>query len=76
MENETLRFFTTSQDARTYRHHHGTGGWIFEPDNGGKSVLFPPYITPIGIFNHQITKGVSGRLIGASEFEDTHGRYA
>jgi hypothetical protein len=59
---ETITTFATLQDARDYRHENGTGGWIFEDQQTGKAVLFPPYITPIAIFYHPITKGKSGRL--------------
>lgn len=66
--------FTTSQEARDYRHENGTGGWIFEPENEtlpridcqyGWSILFPPDMAPIDIFRHPLTVGRSGRLIGA-----------
>lgn len=57
--------FNTTQEARDYRHENGTGGWIFAPENGGEVVLFPPEMAPTQIFNHQLTKGLSGQLIGA-----------
>ena len=64
---ETLMEFATGQDARDYRHAHGTGGWIFVPDAAGeKSVLFPPSVCPSEIFHHPITRGRSGNLVGAA----------
>lgn len=60
-----LHYFDTAKAAREYRREHGTGGWIFEPDNGGACILFPPHIPPFGIFNHGATRGQSGRLIGS-----------
>ena len=60
---ETFRTFSSAQDARDYRHINGTGGWIFEPDNG-RSILFPPEYPPIAIFRNELTRGKSGRLIG------------
>lgn len=61
---QTLRTFLTVQEAREYRHEHGTGGWIFAPDDGSESILFPPDVAPIGIFRHSLTRGSSGALIG------------
>jgi len=58
--------FDTAQEARSYRHEHGTGGWIFVDDDTGKAIIFPPYMTPTSIFHHQLTKGKSGDLIGAA----------
>lgn len=60
-----IRYFHTAQDARDYRYEHGTGGWIFEPDDGGNAVLYPPDWYPTKIFHHETTKGRSGRLIGS-----------
>lgn len=60
----TFYTFKTAQDARDYRHQHGTGGWIFAPDNGGPVVLFPPHMPPIEIFHHPMARGQSGNLIG------------
>jgi hypothetical protein len=64
------RTFPTLQDARDYRHEHGTGGWIFAPEvteptfyPAHECILFPPEFTPTGIFNHPFTKGRSGQLI-------------
>ena len=59
-----LRYFAGSDDARTYRHENGTGGWIFAPDNGGPAVLFPPHMPPSDIFRRPATRGQSGNLIG------------
>lgn len=56
--------FATAQEARTYRHEHGTGGWIFE--SGGIAILFPPDMTPSAIFLHPLAKGRSGNLIGSA----------
>ena len=61
---ETFKTFPTSQEARTYRHQYGTGGWIFAPEHG-KSILFPPEYYPTMIFHHPFTKGQSGELIGS-----------
>lgn len=60
----TFRTFDTAQDARTYRHEHGTGGWIFAPDGHGPAVLFPPEMTPTAIMLHPLIRGLSGALIG------------
>ena len=57
------RTFPTVQAARDYRHANGTGGWIFEPSDGGESVLFPPAMYPSAIFRHPLTRGLTGRLI-------------
>lgn len=66
MSTVTLyRFFLTSKEAREYRYQHGTGGWIFAPDNGEESILFPPEYPPSYIFQNVLTKGRSGQLIGA-----------
>lgn len=62
---KTLHTFPSLHAAREYRHTHGTGGWIFAPDDGGESVLFPPDMPPSAIFRHPITRGRDGRLIGA-----------
>lgn len=56
--------FTSAEAARAFRYVHGTGGWIFEPDNGAACILFPPWMPPSMIFNHPLTKGRSGNLIG------------
>ena len=61
----TLIEFPTAQEARNYRYEYGTGGWIFAPEDGSPSILFPPEVPPIGIFHHPITKGRSGDLIGS-----------
>ena len=68
---QTFRTFPTLQDARTYRHENGTGGWIFEPEHDAprpypwhQSILFPPEYTPWDIFRHPFTKGRTGSLIG------------
>jgi hypothetical protein len=64
--------FNNLQDALDYRHEHGTGGWIFAPENNKSTfypyhevILFPPEFSPSGIFNHPFTKDRSGKLIGA-----------
>lgn len=59
---QVFRTFATVQQARDYRHEHGTGGWIFAPENG-PAILFPPEIPPSQIFNHPFTRGQSGRLL-------------
>ena len=59
----TFRTFATNQDARDYRYANGTGGWIFAPEDGSESILFPPEMTPSAICNHPMTKGRSGALI-------------
>jgi hypothetical protein len=58
--------FNNAQEARTHRHEHGTGGWIFVDDETKRAIIFPCYMTPINIFNHWITQGRSGSLIGAA----------
>jgi hypothetical protein len=69
----TYRTFPTLQQARTYRHEHGTGGWIFEPTDyldpdtkltDFQSILFPPEFLPVMIFAHPFTRGRNGNLIG------------
>ena len=72
MAHSVIREFDTLQSARDYRHANGTGGWIFEvsDDPSGKylhgtSWLFEPHVTPFAIFNHKLTRGISGRLIGS-----------
>lgn len=64
--------FTNEQTARDYRHDHGTGGWIFVPENDKPMfhpfhdvILFPPEFTPSAILKHPFTKGRNGKLIGA-----------
>ena len=61
---QKLLVFNTLQEARDYRHEHGTGGWIFEAEDNLGSVLFPPDVYPFAIFHHPITKGRTGTLIG------------
>ena len=61
---QQLLIFDNAQQARDYRYENGTGGWIFEPEDNLGSVLFPPDVYPFAIFNHPITKGRSGNLIG------------
>ena len=60
----SLKFFRNSDEAKTYRHQYGTGGWIFSPESGD-CILFPPDLTPTNIFNHVATKGRTGELIGS-----------
>jgi hypothetical protein len=62
---ETLRTFPTAKEAREYRYEHGTGGWIFDDNSGSGAILFPPNMPPLHIFHHPMTRGRSGRLIGA-----------
>jgi hypothetical protein len=62
----TLREFDSERAARAYRHEHGTGGWIFVPDDGGAVRLYPPSWPPSRIFRHPTTRGLSGRLIGSA----------
>jgi len=73
---ESFKTFPAAQDARDYRHEHGTGGWIFEPDPPADgvllpapmraSILFPPTYTPSAILFHPFTSGRSGRLLGSA----------
>lgn len=56
--------FQTAQEARAYRHKHGTGGWIFATDNDGAAILFPWAMTANQICGHPLTRGQSGQLIG------------
>jgi hypothetical protein len=62
---EIFRTFGNAQEARDYRHEHGTGGWIFVPEDGQRVILFPPCMTASGVFHHAFAKGRSGQLIGA-----------
>ena len=62
----TIYEFKTAQDARDFRHEHGTGGWIFTPEDNGPVILFPPELYPMAIFHHPLTQGRSGRLIGSA----------
>lgn len=60
----TYHEFVTVEEALAYRHEHGTGGWIFAPDDDqGFAVLFPPSMTPTGCFNHPLAIGRSGKLL-------------
>jgi hypothetical protein len=65
--------FPNETTAREYRYAHGTGGWIFVPENETPSfypfhdvILFPSEFSPSAIFNHPFTKGRTGKLIGAN----------
>ena len=61
---QTFRTFATEQEARTYRHEHGTGGCIFvEEEPCKRVVLFPPEMCPVEIFHHGMTRGLTGKLI-------------
>lgn len=60
----TFRTFYAEQDARDYRHEHGTGGWILVGDCSAPVILFPPSMAPTEIFHHPISRGVTGKLIG------------
>jgi len=61
---DTFLTFYSEQDARTYRHEHGTGGWIFVPEDPGPIVLYPPNYSPSMIFHHPMVRGLTGNLIG------------
>lgn len=63
---DTFLTFYSEQDARTYRHEQGTGGWIFAPEDPGFAVLFPPRYSPSMIFHHPMVRGMTGNLIGNS----------
>lgn len=63
MNPQTLLLFSNPVEARSYRQKHGTGGWIFT--NEDMTVLFPPDVTPSGIFNHPVTRSRHGQLIGS-----------
>lgn len=65
MTPKSITEFDTEQEAREYRYVNGTGGWIFVPEDGGKVLLFSAEVTPWNIFNHPITKGRSGKLLGS-----------
>jgi hypothetical protein len=58
-----FRTFKSAQEARDYRHNHGTGGWIFVPDDGAEASLFPPHMSPTAIIHHDLTTGRSGPLL-------------
>ena len=64
----TYKTFATKTDARTYRHEHGTGGWIFVPEYQKPTfypfhevILFPPEFSISGVFNHPFTQGRTGK---------------
>lgn len=60
-----FREFNSLQEARAYRHEHGTGGWIFvDQAAGGLATIFPPDMPPSAIFRHPIARGRTGDLIG------------
>lgn len=59
---QKLLLFPSALAARQYRHEHGTGGWIFT--NQAMTILFPPDVTPTGVFNHPVTRNHEGELIG------------
>lgn len=59
--DEMIRYFDDASDARLYKDSVGCGGWIFVAENG-TAALFPANYTPSKIMNHQVTRGVSGRL--------------
>lgn len=65
MTMQTFRTFSTLAEARAYRHEHGTGGWIFVPDDGGDTILFPPSMSPTAVMFHPFTEGQIGHLIGS-----------
>jgi len=67
----TYKTFANETDARMYRHEHGTGGWIFVPENETPKfhpyhevILFPPEFTPSDIFHHPFTTGRTGKIVG------------
>ena len=64
---KTYRTFETWQEAARYRTEHGTGGFIFVPVTdkalGDESILFPAGMTASKVMLHQLTKGLSGKLI-------------
>lgn len=59
---ETFRTFDNAEQAINYRYEHGTGGWIFVPEQG-RVILFPPEMSPSTIFHHPFTKGQCGQLM-------------
>jgi hypothetical protein len=63
----TYRTFSNASEAIAYRKENGTGGFIFDPvcnkELGFDAILFPPEFTPSEIFNHVMTRGMSGKLI-------------
>lgn len=61
--SQVLRMFPNANLARQYRYTAATAGWIFTNDE--MTVLFPPDVTPSAIFNHPVTKGRKGQLIGS-----------
>lgn len=63
---QTFRVFATLQEARDYRHQHGTGGWIFECEATREATIFPPEMPPTAILHHPLTRGKTGNLIGAA----------
>ena len=63
--NQPIEFNLLTQ-AKAYRHHNNTGGWIFTPAHGDtfKSVLFPADMSPADIKNHKLTAYREGELVG------------
>lgn len=61
-EPQKLLLFSNASDAREYRRREGTGGWIFS--NAEMTILFPPDLTPTGVFDHPVARGKEGKLIG------------
>ena len=60
----SLAFFPNEIEARAYRHKHGSGGWIFVPENReDESILFPPHFTPMQIMLHPVTRGRNGAIL-------------
>lgn len=60
---QKLLYFRGAQAARDYRFTNGTGGIIFT--NEEMTILFPPYFTPIDIFNHPATRNRVGTLLSS-----------
>lgn len=64
---KAYRTFDTTEQAIAYRKEQGTGGYVFAPTSakelGYESILFPYGMTPTPIFNHPLTRGISGVLL-------------
>ena len=64
---KTYRTFPTWQAACEYRTLNGTGGFVFVPVTdkalGDEAILFPVGMTASQIFNHPLTRGLSGELV-------------
>lgn len=60
--------FPSAIEALGYRKETGCGGWIFEDEETGEALIFPPRdshgatFTASMVMLHPLTRGKSGRL--------------